>query len=264
MWCAECGCEYRVGFTHCSDCQIELVATKPESLSEPADVVENGDHEVAMYDLAVLPAERRDFVELLLSGSEIGHERQLGQRLVVARSATGQVDEVLAFANADAVDELEAPNRPSVDLEESVPRLAGLVRRLIGAYIDGVIVGFAAAPLSTVVLSGWLIVQLVYEIVPVALWGKTAGKVIVGCRVESVDQRSRPGWYTATVRATIPLLGFLLVEVASVVFDGSIGLPAAVVTSVTWNIAVFAPILGANRRGLHDRWAGTRVVVEKS
>ena len=30
MICPECGCEYREGFTHCSDCDVDLVEPEPE------------------------------------------------------------------------------------------------------------------------------------------------------------------------------------------------------------------------------------------
>ena len=36
MYCPECGVEYRVGFTECSDCRVPLLSGKPDS-SDPFD-----------------------------------------------------------------------------------------------------------------------------------------------------------------------------------------------------------------------------------
>jgi hypothetical protein len=34
MYCPECGCDYRDGFTECSDCQVALLAGKPPEANE--------------------------------------------------------------------------------------------------------------------------------------------------------------------------------------------------------------------------------------
>jgi hypothetical protein len=48
MYCPECGGEYREGFTHCADCDVDLVEALPVSPEEDPDtelvtVLETGD-----------------------------------------------------------------------------------------------------------------------------------------------------------------------------------------------------------------------------
>lgn len=63
MYCPECSGEYREGFTHCADCDVDLVDSLPSSEGDPGaelvTVLETGD-----------PAELA-FVESLLRGAGI-------------------------------------------------------------------------------------------------------------------------------------------------------------------------------------------------
>lgn len=103
-----------------------------------------------------------------------------------------------------------------------------------------------------------------YDVVPVALWGQTIAKRIVGIRVERIDRILPPGWYVASVRAAIPLVGVVLVGALAVVGDESAVVKPAVVIAAVWSLAAFARILGPARRGLHDRAARTSVVVDRA
>ena len=47
------------------------------------------------------------------------------------------------------------------------------------------------------------VVDIVYETVAVAIWGRTIGKWIVGLRVED-PHGERPGWWRAAVRILLP------------------------------------------------------------
>jgi hypothetical protein len=35
MWCPSCGAEYRQGFTHCPDCDVDLVEEEPDEPEQP-------------------------------------------------------------------------------------------------------------------------------------------------------------------------------------------------------------------------------------
>jgi hypothetical protein len=40
MFCPKCGAEYREGFTHCADCNVDLVASEPPTPEESTRYVE--------------------------------------------------------------------------------------------------------------------------------------------------------------------------------------------------------------------------------
>lgn len=83
---------------------------------------------------------------------------------------------------------------------------------------------------------------LLYEVVPVALLGRTLGKQLIGLEVVRVDDGRRPGFGRAFLRNLVPTL--LLVG-----FFPLYPLP--------YVVAAFAK----DHRWPHDRLAGTRVVV---
>ena len=46
MFCPQCGAEYRPGFTRCSDCDVDLVATPPDAADSEAEVSDGDMEEV--------------------------------------------------------------------------------------------------------------------------------------------------------------------------------------------------------------------------
>jgi hypothetical protein len=59
MYCPECGGEYRSGFTHCADCDVDLVETLPGAQAVPLDmelvtVLETGDPSELVFAESVL------------------------------------------------------------------------------------------------------------------------------------------------------------------------------------------------------------------
>lgn len=85
------------------------------------------------------------------------------------------------------------------------------------------------------------VVYLLYEVVAVALWGRTLGKHLMGLEVVRVSDGGRPGLWRAFVRNLPP-------SVALVAFFPLYPLPFA------------AAFIAADHRGPNDRLAGTRVV----
>ncbi|MEW6154738.1 MAG: RDD family protein [Actinomycetota bacterium] len=92
-------------------------------------------------------------------------------------------------------------------------------------------------------IAGFLFLA-VYEVVPVALWGRTPGKAIVGTKIVRAADGGPPGWLAAVLRWALPAIAFQLSVVGWVV---AFGLRAYLA-------------LDPLHRGAHDHLAGTLVV----
>ena len=139
--------------------------------------------------------------------------------------------------------------------------LASVGKRALAQFLDGLVVGiplfaitaslgFALTDdsLSNSALTWltvlWVGVNLVYNIVGIAVYGFTVGKRIVGIKVVNRVDGGRLTWTSASVRALIPTA----VQLVPVVGPG--------LSLVVYVRAVFHPL----RQGLHDVAAGTIVV----
>lgn len=256
MWCPKCGDEFRDGFRRCNYCNAELVAVRPPSvevMAEPDPVPT--DHVLLEYDLSDWSDDRREGLNLQLRLAAIPAEWEDGSVLVVGRVWQDEVDDLVDFVDREANDDRQHDLR--VD-ENTGFIVAGPGRRFLGGVVDEVV----ALPVSALVLRIvpvssirpvlGLVMSVVFWILPVALYGRTIGKLVVGTRVMRIDGLAPPGWRVAGVR-----WGVLAVPGLLVILFGVVGV------FVGWAVAaiVYAPILGRTRRGLHDRAARTRVVL---
>jgi uncharacterized RDD family membrane protein YckC len=141
--------------------------------------------------------------------------------------------------------------------------LASIGRRALGTILDQLLVLVPVA--IGVVISGfrpgddltddtllWLNaisvgLAFVYELLMIGFLGRTVGKFATGTRVVSQVDGSRIGWFGAAQRAVVPAVaaaipawGFLL-------------------GSIVYGLALLGPL----RQGLHDRAAGTLVVMAR-
>ncbi|MCU1361805.1 MAG: hypothetical protein JWN99_3094 [Ilumatobacteraceae bacterium] len=139
--------------------------------------------------------------------------------------------------------------------------LAGIGRRVGGFAIDQVLVlvpvaiGVAAfgfrsgddvSTTGVLVLNGAVAVsRLIYETLLVGFFGRTVGKIATGTRVVRQTDGGRIGWFAAVQRALVPVL-FSGVPRFAIFYDAF--------------VYMFA-FLGPLRQGLHDRVAGTLVVL---
>lgn len=101
---------------------------------------------------------------------------------------------------------------------------------------------------------------LAYDTCAVALWGKTLGKFVFRMRVAALGLGTRPTWSAAAIRAVVPMLGALSIGLAQAA--GDISRRVAVLVAFGWYLVVYLPLFGVDRRGLHDRAAGTVVLAE--
>lgn len=91
-----------------------------------------------------------------------------------------------------------------------------------------------------------IVVGLAHEVVGVAVWGHTLGKRAVGLRVRRNADHGSVGWYSAAMRAGVPFVAGFTPMVGQIA-------PALV---YGWLLRD-----QEQRQGLHDKAAGTVVVV---
>jgi len=152
--------------------------------------------------------------------------------------------------------------------------VAGNGRRLVGAYIDGLVgaaIGFGVlrATFGSLTHRGLvarglgLLVTAGYWVPSAAVWGRTVGKLVAGTRVALVDDAAAvPGWRRATVRWAVPsVLGLVALAVFSALSLPTGGPLLTPALAAALYVVVYGPILtNPLRQGLHDRAAGTVVV----
>lgn len=156
-----------------------------------------------------------------------------------------------------ATDDTDAPAVPSGGV------LAPFGRRALGAMLDYLLV---VTPVAVgFVLSGnrswdelsettllWLNVvsvalAFVYEAVMIGVFGRTVGKIATGTRVVDRVSGGKVGWFAAVQRALVPSIAAAVPELG------------IVLGAVVYGMAAFGPL----RQGLHDRAAGTVVILDR-
>lgn len=156
-----------------------------------------------------------------------------------------------------ASNDTDAPAIPSGGV------LAPFGRRALGAMLDYFLVMIPVA--VGFVLSGnrswdelsestvlWLnvitvAVAFVYEVVMIGFFGRTVGKIATGTRVVSQVTGGRIGWFGSFQRALVPSIAAAVPEFG-IVLGG-----------IVYGMAAFGPL----RQGLHDRAAGTVVILDR-
>lgn len=145
------------------------------------------------------------------------------------------------------------------DASEHLP-LALPSRRLAARIIDGFVIGIPVtlnkrSNWKSPTDEGWIIdftlfsliflaIWVIYEVMLVAMKGQTLGKMLIGITVLRVDNGLVPGWKRSSKRWALPYLLFLIPY-------AGIFLALLCYSSLLW---------ARNRRGWHDRFAGTCVV----
>jgi uncharacterized RDD family membrane protein YckC len=253
VWCPACGFEYRTGFSWCPDCEVLLVDKRPPRVMPPM-----ADHDQLEYDLSDFAPERREAVTFWLVTSEIPFEWEPDGLLVVPSKWQLEVDAIVESMEApDAGRAGEVGAYPAEVIDADPPALASPARRLAGFLIDYVVITAAAVIAIAIfgvrsagVTVSVVLVNTVYEVGATAVWGRTIGKLVVHTEVVRRDGISPPGFRVALTRYFVVALALPLRYLGG--FGGWLG--------VCWTIAVYVPILGHQRRGLHDRAAGTDVI----
>ena len=102
----------------------------------------------------------------------------------------------------------------------------------------------------------------VYNAGSLALWSRTIGQRLVHIRVAMFDTFDRSSVMSAVVRTLVVALCGLL-SVGGRAVDGPIGIALRVFSALAL-LAVFIPVFREERRGLHDRFSGTVVLLDAS
>jgi uncharacterized RDD family membrane protein YckC len=87
-----------------------------------------------------------------------------------------------------------------------------------------------------------------YEFVMVAVWGRTVGKFALGTRVVRVDTGGPLLWWSAAIRALVPLAAGVIPGIGQF-------LSLVIYAGAFWD--------RRRRQGWHDRAAGTIVVMAR-
>ncbi|WP_423920185.1 RDD family protein [Candidatus Poriferisodalis sp.] len=106
---------------------------------------------------------------------------------------------------------------------------------------------FADLGLGPGIWWAWVAVWLVYEVVSVAVWGRTLGKRIVGIKVVHAVSGERPRWGKALLRWLVPSV---LAAMPFIPWIGELWWVLCQV-SLTWDRVY---------QGWHDKAAGTLVI----
>jgi hypothetical protein len=127
MFCPECGGEYREGFTHCADCDVDLVETLPLADADPLQevelvtVLETGDPSELLFAESVLREAGIPFVKRGDSLQELFALGRLGTGFnPIAGPILLQVPEEQADAAAQLLEE-SMPDEPGEWNQEAEP-----------------------------------------------------------------------------------------------------------------------------------------------
>jgi uncharacterized RDD family membrane protein YckC len=230
--------------------------------------------DLTRYDCGDWRPDQRRALERLLDGAAVPYAWD-GGLLEVPGDRRRLVDDMVDLVDDEddgrpLFDDEPAPGAPvgPVGPDERWPVIAARSRRVVGYVVDvivvdvGVLAFFAAVRVwsdgdGRIVRWAWLaaVLAAAYEIVPVAVAGRTLGKLVAGTRVVVDGEGRVPGWGRAIARWAVPALPVLLMPYA-------LGGAPRFFAFTVWPIVVYGPVLfDPMRRGLHDRAAGTVVVL---
>jgi uncharacterized RDD family membrane protein YckC len=227
-----------------------------------------------MIDVAALKQQEQDFW---------GHESQVDEGLVDIWGAESQVDEgFVDFWGAESqVDEGRVDfwgaesqvDEGRVDFwgaESQVDeKFAGNGRRVAGAAVDQAIVvagavtvlGFGLGVQGFVRGVVAALLAFAYFTVAIGHWGQTAGARVVSVRVTRADHdETPPGFKSAAIRAAAPALPVTLLTFDGVLSVLSVWSVLSVLSMLALCLVYAGLFRDRQRRGLHDKAAGTIVV----
>ena len=272
-WCWRCDLPQSSEALACEQCGGELHSSPPaSSLGLPARVLE--------IDLSGMEPTEREMFLLFLDGANIDHELQ-GLLLLVSAEDEQRIKDLLETVTTDTLVDFDPTQISGESLDwaremaskmhpSSTPSepllLAPLLQRVVAAVIShgiwwvvivvlfGLLTLSPEAPPYGAVLALSLL-PLLGDTWLTAWNGTTPGKFVLGIRV--VNSRGyAPGWRSSIVRTLVMMWPVILAY-----WPGGVGQVAVVITPAWMIFLIITIARDPESQGLHDRAAGTRVVL---
>jgi len=105
-----------------------------------------------------------------------------------------------------------------------------------------------------------IVAVFVYNAVVIGAWSRTLGQRVVRVHVAMLDGAERATVVAAVVRAGVVAAGAIALFGGRAI-GGPVGVTIGTIGAV-FGLAVYIPIFGEERRGLHDRASGTVVLLD--
>ena len=272
-WCWRCDLSQNVEASECERCGGELHSDPSfEESPVPARILE--------IDLSGMEPEEREMFLLFLDGANIDHQIQ-GLLLSISSEDEQRIKDLLETVTSDTLVDFDPTQTSSESLDwarEMASKmhpastsvdpllLAPTMQRVVAAVISYIawwmlmVLLFALLKLSPeappyVAVLAISFLPLLGDTWLTAWNGTTPGKFVLGIRVVNVHGFA-PGWRSSILRTIVMMWPVMLAY-----WPGPLGQLAVVITPAWFLLLVVSIARDPESQGLHDRVAGTRVVL---
>ena len=272
-WCWRCDLSQNAEASACERCGGELHSAPSSRESRlPARILE--------IDLSGMEPEEREMFLLFLDGANIDHQIQ-GLLLSVSSEDEQRIKDLLETVTSDTLVDFD-PTQTSTESLDWAREMASkmhpastsvdpLLLAPIPQRVLAAVISYIAWRMLKVLLYALLtlspeappyVAVLAISLLPLlgdtwlTAWnGTTPGKFVLGIRVVNVHGFA-PGWRSSILRTLVMMWPVLLAY-----WPGPLGQLAVVITPAWFLLLVVSIARDPESQGLHDRLAGTRVVL---
>ena len=272
-WCWRCDLSQNAEASACERCGGELHSAPSSRESRlPARILE--------IDLSGMEPEEREMFLLFLDGANIDHQIQ-GLLLSVSSEDEQRIKDLLETVTSDTLVDFD-PTQTSTESLDWAREMASkmhpastsvdpLLLAPIPQRVLAAVISYIAWRMLKVLLYALLtlspeappyVAVLAISLLPLlgdtwlTAWnGTTPGKFVLGIRVVNVHGFA-PGWRSSILRTLVMMWPVLLAY-----WPGPLGQLAVVITPAWFLLLVVSIARDPESQGLHDRVAGTRVVL---
>ena len=272
-WCWRCDLSQNAEASACERCGGELHSAPSSRESRlPARILE--------IDLSGMEPEEREMFLLFLDGANIDHQIQ-GLLLSVSSEDEQRIKDLLETVTSDTLVDFD-PTQTSTESLDWAREMASKMHPA-STSVDPLLLAPTAQRVLAAVISyvaWWMLMVLLFALLTLSpeappygavlaisllpllgdtwltAWnGTTPGKFVLGIRV--VNSRGfAPGWRSSIIRTLVMMWPVMLAY-----WPGPLGQLAVAITPAWLLLLVVSIIRDPESQGLHDRLAGTRVVL---